>query len=339
VKVPATSANLGPGFDALSLALKLYLTVSVTVSPSQDATTTSQLSNNTNLYDRISITYKGYKEENVSIDPRINLLTTTIIHVIEKSKANISSLSTQSDILLSVHNDIPLGKGVGSSGAAIVAGCLIANELCDLKLDRIGIMKYALEIEHHPDNISASIAGGFVVSCVDIISGEPFMVSTPISSHLKAVLVIPEIEKVGGTQSARSVLPSSYTKSDVIYNIQRTSLLTSLLTKKYESIEELQKISSVFAVAMQDKLHQPYRQNLIPGLSEILSIPATSCPPGLLGICMSGAGPSVLALARGDDEELVRIGDVILARFKAQGVNGEIKILEFDREGSSCTSL
>jgi len=312
VEVPGSSANLGPGFDSLSIALHLHLLVHVSLSPSPDTF--------------IEIQYEGGNKDSISVDVEKNLLGVAMMHVVRK----MNGVLPVGHILLDVRNEITLSKGLGSSGATIIAGCMIASELCGLKLDRKGILKAALDIESHPDNISASVAGGFVVSCVDPSTGDPSFIATKISSQMKAVVVIPNIEKSGGTHSTRKVLPDTYSKADAVFNIQHSSLLTALMSKPNISEDD----AILFASAMQDRIHQPYRQVLVPGLEEILKLNSSKLP-GLLGVCMSGAGPSVLALTTGNVENNLNIGKTIRGCFLEKGIEAEIKILEIDNNGAT----
>eukprot|EP01111_Echinosteliopsis_oligospora_P009395 TRINITY_DN2740_c0_g1_i2.p1 TRINITY_DN2740_c0_g1~~TRINITY_DN2740_c0_g1_i2.p1 ORF type:complete len:368 (-),score=112.60 TRINITY_DN2740_c0_g1_i2:468-1571(-) len=297
IKVPGSSGNVGSGFDALSLALGVYLTVdiSITPSPSHD----------------LLIKYSGVNEALISMEKEVNLITRTMYHVVQQC----NGILPQAKIQLNVNNEIPLSKGMGSSASAVIAGCILANELCNLNLTKNQIMKYAMEIENHPDNLAAALFGGFVVSSVDSVSGECFFVNTPVSSNIKAVVVMPDIAKQS-TAAMRSVLPEAYTRGDIVFNLQRACLLTSLFFKSELTTTDKTTMAKMFATAMQDKIHQPYRQALMPGMGSILALSQNILDiPSLFGVCISGAGPSVLALADSREDHVSLISRLQISDF------------------------
>jgi homoserine kinase len=295
IRVPATSANLGPGFDVLGLALQLYLNVTVRKSA-----------------DGLKLTYRGRGAESVPVD-ETNLIWRTFTHVANRQPAQWP------DLAIEIENDIPVGRGLGSSGAAVVAGVLMANEICGLNLSRERLLDYALEIEPHPDNITAAMMGGLVACCVTD-EGRSFYTKLPMASPIKAVVVVPDFALA--TTKARAVLPSHYSRADAVFNLQRAVLLAAALgTAQPELIAE----------AMRDRLHQPYRQELIPGLEESLELKNI---PGLLGVSLSGAGPSVLALAVQNFDE---IGGRVQANFHRHGIGAEVLILDIDDHGAEVT--
>jgi len=314
IRVPASSANLGPGFDALSMGVGVYLHVKVHVEEASEAPS-------------LSLSYDGVGSSAIAINVEANLLSKTISHVVNRANAKLPS----NRINISVHNEIPLSKGLGSSAAAVVAGCVIANELCNLKFDKLQLMKYALEIENHPDNLSAALFGGFVVSCVDS-NGECRAFSTEVSQQIQATIIVPDIEKKS-TAEARAVLPTSYTRAETVFNIQRASLLTLLLSRA----QKMDGIDNIFSVAMEDKIHQPYRKQLVPGLEEILDLPKTiakTCP-SFLGVCMSGAGPSVLILSKsGHNDERITLVQAVQSCFAQHKVTSVPHLVNIDNTGT-----
>ena len=246
-------------------------------------------------------------------------------------------------------NPIPLGRGLGSSGAAVVAGVSLANEVGQLKLSKDRILDYCLMIERHPDNVAAALYGGFVGSYLKELNpedmkrkeiplaevlpapqgGEDTGLTPPIppndigkhirfpwAKEIRCIAIIPDFEV--STAKARSVLPTTYEKADVIYNLQRVALLTTALGQSPPNAEMIYD-------GMQDKVHQPYRKGLIPGLTEILKSVTPEKNPGLLGICLSGAGPTILALATESFED---IATHILTQFKKEGITCDWKLLE-----------
>lgn len=292
LNVPATTANLGPGFDVFGLALKLYLTVIVKESPGAP-----------------QLIYRGRDAMTIATD-ETNLLWRTIRHVAARAGVRLPEL------ILDVHNDIPIGRGLGSSGAAVVAGVLIANTVGQLGLSRQQLLDVALEIEPHPDNITAAMFGGLVACCVTE-EGQALHTKIPIAPQIKAVIVVPDFELA--TTKARSVLPPQYSRADVVFNLQRVAVLAATLSRAEPTL---------VAEAMRDRLHQPYRKVLIPGLQESLQVRDIA---GLLGVSLSGAGPSVLALAH---DNFAAIGECIQNNFRRCGIASEVLILDVEERGA-----
>lgn len=291
VKVPASTANLGPGFDALGLALRLYLHVRV-------AKTISDF----------KVVTKGHGAMSLP-QGKENLIHQVVQQVAREKGRDLPNL------LICVNNEIPLARGLGSSAAAIVAGILIADKLCALNLSEQEMLCYALRMEGHPDNITPSLVGGFVASCT---SGDRVLyVKSRIPRKIKAVVVVPDFEL--STAKARAVLPETFPRNDVIYNLQRVSVLVAALKEGKET---------VVSEAMRDLLHQPYRKNLVPGLEESLALQHT---PGLLGIALSGAGPTILALATDHFKE---IGEKIKANFREHSIASEALVVGIDNSGA-----
>jgi homoserine kinase len=181
-------------------------------------------------------------------------------------------------IALDIRNDIPLGKGLGSSAAALTAGVVIADRLLGLGWKPWRILDEAARIEGHPDNVAACVLGSIVASAIDG-GGVARAVRLELADKFGAGVVVPDF--VLPTITARAVLPDCYSKQDAIFNIQRAALLIAALTTG---------ATAAFPAALQDRLHHPYRCALVPGLEEILKLRA----PGLLGCALSGAGPSIL---------------------------------------------
>lgn len=343
LKVPASSANIGPGFDVLGIGLNLYLEVNVTVDPTVD--TTSDPYN-------AQITYEGDGAEGVSLDSSKNLITQTALYVMRCNGVTKFPVGTQIHVI----NPIPLGRGLGSSGAAIVGGAMLGNEIGEFGFSKERLLDYCLLIERHPDNIAAAMLGGFVGSYLNELSAaeteaknvdlefilpkrgvtdESKIVHTPpptdIGQYLqynwcrkiKCVAIIPQFEV--STDKARAVLPTSYTKPDIVFNLQRLAVLTTALT--HESPNH-----KLIYEAMKDKIHQPYRATLIPGLVEVLSSITPDSHPGSCGICLSGAGPTILCLAT---ENFEQIAEHVISIFKKEGVTCTWKLLDLAYEGAT----
>jgi homoserine kinase len=268
LRVPASSANLGPGFDALGLALGVYLTCRFQSS------------------DALSITTSGRDAASIPATPD-NLIWQTALTVARDHQM------TMPPIELHIHNEIPLGKGMGSSAAALTAGVVIADELLGLQWKPLRILDEAARLEGHPDNVAPCTLGSIVASAIDS-GGVTRAIRMPLPKSFDIAVVVPDFDLP--TVKARSVLPSGYSREDAVFNVQRASLLIAALATG---------TTNAFPAALEDRFHQPYREALVPGLHEILRLRA----PGLLGCVLSGAGPSILVFfERGYDGvcELVR---------------------------------
>ncbi|EPE08258.1 homoserine kinase [Ophiostoma piceae UAMH 11346] len=345
IKTPASSANIGPGFDVIGLALSLYLELHVTIDRSK---TTSTYPLN------CRITYEGDGEGSVPLDPDANLVTRVALYVLRCHNQRSFPVETH----VHIKNPIPLGRGLGSSGAAVVAGVMLGKEVGGLHhLEPSRLFDYCLMIERHPDNVGAALFGGFVGTYLNPLKPEDVArkeiplsevlpepaggvdtgaqppspplgighhIKFPWSPTIKAVAIIPNFEVA--TAKARSVLPAEYPRADVTFNLQRIALLPVALGQSPPDPD-------LIYLAMQDKLHQPYRQTLIPGLTEIVESMTPSSQPGLLGVCLSGAGPTILALATDHFEE---IADRIISQFKTNGISCSWQLLE-PAEGTQVT--
>ncbi|ORX89489.1 homoserine kinase [Basidiobolus meristosporus CBS 931.73] len=318
ITVPCTSANIGPGFDVLGLALSLYLTVEVTVYPPSSEGS-------------VTVTYEGDGEENMTLEPKKNLVTKTALYVL-----SCFDKTFPSRLSIHINNPIPLGRGLGSSGSAIVAGVALANFVGDLKLSKDRMLDFILQVESHPDNVVAALMGGFVAGYLrnppaSLTKEPPVGVGSYAqlgwAKEIKAIAIIPQFEL--STEKARKVLPQEYVKSDVIHNLQRLAILTTALGQSPPNAE-------VIYEAMQDKLHQPYRKHLIPGLPEIISTITPSSHPGLVGICLSGAGPTMLALATHNFDKIAADAQAIFARQPNGGIDTVVKVLDIVEGGCQC---
>jgi homoserine kinase len=214
---------------------------------------------------------------------------------------------------LRVENRIPIGRGLGSSAAAVLAGVAAADFLCRLDLSEAELLAAATEVEGHPDNVAAALLGGLVAS---VSAGTVLSSRIEFAARWSIVVAIPDFAL--STREARAALPAEVPHRDAVFNVQRAAFLIAQLARgRREGVRE----------AMRDRLHQPYRSRLVPGLAEILALDGV---PGLVGIALSGAGPSVLAFADGEAEA---IGARLRATFAAHGVSAEVRILEPDNAG------
>lgn len=289
LRVPASSANLGPGFDALGLALNLHLTCIF-----KEAGT-------------LTIRTRGVDAESIPTDSS-NLIWQTALTVAADVNRSLPPID------LEIDNEIPLGKGLGSSASALTAGVVIANQLLGLNWTRHRILDEAAKIEGHPDNVAACVLGSIVASSIGT-DGITHAVRVDLPASYEVAVVTPDFTLP--TVAARAVLPKTYCREDVIFNVQRSALLiAALFTGSTES----------FSAALQDRLHQPYRAPLIPGFDEMLAIRT----PGLLGCSLSGAGPSVLVFFQRGQEHITSLFEDV---FKRHGHDAVSYFTEIQREG------
>jgi homoserine kinase len=280
LRVPASSANLGPGFDALGLALGIYLECRFRQS------------------DRLSIQARGRDADQISTGED-NLIWQTALAVARDVRGDLPPVE------LVIDNEIPIGKGLGSSAAALTAGVVIADRLLGLHWKPLRILDEAAQIEGHPDNVSACVLGSIVASAIDS-GGVARAVRLELPKHFGLAVVVPDF--VVPTSTARSVLPMNVTREDAIFNVQRAALLIAALATG---------AAHAFPTALEDRLHQPYRLRLVPGMEDILRLRA----PGLLGCALSGAGPSILVFyERGHDS----VCDLVCQVFRLHNHESEI---------------
>jgi homoserine kinase len=290
IQVPATSANLGSGFDSLGIALNLYNQVWMEES------------------DTISITSKD--------DVPIPKDETNLIYWAAKSLYERCGHKLPGLKIIQLNN-IPMARGLGSSSACIVAGILGANRMLGSPLSQKELTDLAAEIEGHPDNTTPAIEGGLVASAME--AGRVYSVSVPVSEKIRFVLFIPPFELK--TEKARSVLPQQYSRDDAVYNLSRSALMTaSLFSGKLENLR----------VAVQDKIHQPYRSGLIEHLDDVFRM---SYELGSLGTYVSGAGPTIISMVSSNEAE--RFSTLAKSRLKEKGINGwKIETLTADPNGA-----
>jgi len=280
LRVPASSANLGPGFDALGLALGIYLECRFRPSST------------------LSIQVEGRDASTISTNED-NLIWQTALAVARDVHM------TMPPIELRVRNDIPIGKGLGSSAAALTAGVVIADQLLDLRWKPLRILDEAARLEGHPDNVAACVLGSIVASAIDS-GGMTRTVRLNMPSAFGVGVVVPDF--MLPTSEARAVLPDCYPRADAIFNVQRAALLIAALATGS---------ASAFPAALEDRFHQPYRTPLVPGLDEILKLRA----PGLLGCTLSGAGPSILVFY---ERGYQQVCDLVRQVFALHGRQSEV---------------
>lgn len=291
VTVPASSANLGAGFDALGLALTLYNTVWMeeadgchieAIDGSDIPTSENNMIYQTakQLFLRCGHPFRG-------------------LHIVQE-------------------NNIPMTRGLGSSSACLVAGLLGANTLMGSPLSRTDLLDLAAQLEGHPDNVAPAMCGGLVTSVIE--GGKVHSVSVPVSERIRFGVFIPDFELK--TAVARAALPDTVSRDDSVYNLSRAALMTASLFSG--SLENLR-------FAVQDRLHQPYRFPMIAGAEQIFYL---SYDLGAYGVCISGAGPSILAIV--DKEHADGFVNTATDRLKEMSLDGwQVQLFSCDAQGAT----
>jgi homoserine kinase len=293
--VPASSANLGPGFDAIGIALDLW--VRATVQPAVD----------------FSVSFKAgtYVPTNAGFENEI-----------VRGMERVLGAGVRPPVSILVENGIPLGKGLGASAAGAVLGLTIGAELAEARPAEHVLARHAAELEGHPDNALPALLGGVVIAAMPEGADPAYLRFAP-PPGLAAVVVTPRI--VLPTAAARALLPATYERKDVVFNIQRATLLAAALATG--GLDALR-------VATGDRVHQPYRAPLVPGFDEMLGFSL----PGLYAIALSGAGPSVIALVASDGDGAA-IGAAMSAAFAREGIDSDVFRLGISTRGATVEAL
>lgn len=290
VRVPATSANLGCLFDCGALALGLYLDVRVTFR--EDG--------------QVTVQYRGETPERIA-GGTDNLIARTLLQTLRQ-------WDVKRGFDLTIDNQIPVGIGLGSSAAAIVAALAAARWVAYRNLTDEEIISLGAGLEGHPDNVAAAWEGGFTLA-VQADSGV-IALSCPVPDSLQFALVVPDYALP--TKEARAVLPESYSRSDAVHNLQRaTAVVAQFFSGRTDFRQEM----------FDDRWHQPYRAHLVPGLSEVLRFQH----PDVRGVCLSGAGPAILAFVRGNALGVSQALQELLTR---HGVQSRPYALAADNRGA-----
>ncbi len=290
IDVPATSANLGSGFDSLGIALTMKNRVWMEESDSLEITCTDDVQ--------------------VPTDSS-NLIFWAASHLYEICGKKLPGLKIVQE------NNIPLARGLGSSSACIVAGILGANRFMGNPLSQQDLIHLAAKIEGHPDNTSPALSGGLVASAME---GERvYSVSVPVSDKIRFAVMIPPFELK--TEQARAALPKEYSREDAVYNLSRSGLMTaSLFSGELHNLR----------VAVQDRIHQPYRSGLIENYDNVFRM---SYELGSLGTYVSGAGPTIIAMV--DAGEAEAFGKNCMTHLAEKGITGwRVEILSADPNGA-----
>lgn len=281
VRVPATTANMGPGFDCLGMALDIWNTLQVEVGGTG-----------------LEVLGEG---EGTLARNESNLVYQSFQLPFQELSKPVPS------VRLVCHNAIPLGRGLGSSSAAVIAGLVAGNELCGRALGQERLLELAVRVEGHPDNASPAILGGCCIVVQD--GGHLVTAQVPVPEGLSCVLFVPDMPMP--TKQARAVLRPQVPRQDAVYNMGRVALLVRAF-----STGDLAHL----AIATQDRLHQPDRQAIFPAMRNIFR---AALDAGALGVWLSGAGSSVLALARGRE---MTIGYEMADAAVKSGLDGKLLV-------------
>ncbi|MDR3071301.1 MAG: homoserine kinase [Endomicrobium sp.] len=297
IRVPATIANLGPGFDVFGAALSLYNEFEAEYVT--DAKETHFILN-------------GEGKELLEKKDK-NLVWQAMqktFELLSEDKYNLKNLN------ITINTNIPLSRGLGSSASAIVGGICLANALCKNKLNRRQIADLAIKIEGHPDNVVPAVYGGLCICGKNEYGDTGILTQLPIPK-LKVVLCIPFFEL--RTKYLREILPTTVSLDDAVFNISRVAILTTAFCcGDYALLRQ----------AMQDKIHQPYRKKMIPAMDKVLE---KTLSAGAYGAFLSGSGPTLAALC--DKKNVVNIQKSMISTWKEENVFARSCILDFDSEG------
>jgi homoserine kinase len=290
--VPATSANLGCAFDCGGLALKLYLRAFF--APAANS--------------RLTLEYHGVTPDRFPLDD-----SNLILHALRFAAAELDAPPPAGHVV--VESEIPISVGLGSSAAAVVAGLLLGERYSGKDAGSEDILRWANEIEGHIDNAAAAYHGGLVFALCNNVE-RIRTVRTDFPESIRLVLVTPSVTVP--THEARQALPPAYDRSDVLHTLQRTALLAATcFSGNFDLFPEL----------FDDKLHQPYRQKLVPGMERCLRMRRD----GLLGVAISGSGSSVIGFATRNEQE---IGEALQEIFAEEGIRAEVVCTSADNQGA-----
>ncbi|NLO89855.1 MAG: homoserine kinase [Clostridia bacterium] len=293
VRVPATTANLGPGFDVLGMALNLYNYIEMKEMDSG-----------------LEISVEG---EGKGILPGDS---SSIVYEIAWKVFKLAGYSPRG-IKIKLTNNIPIARGLGSSAAALVGGAVAANALSGSRLSLEELINLASEMEGHPDNVVPAAVGGFTLCINTVDEGIIFRKIDP--PEVYAVAAVPFFEL--STKKARDVLPKMVSIKDAVFNMGRTSMLVYAV-----QTGELRLLKNV----MQDRLHQLYRVSLVPGMENVFE---AALEAGALGVFLSGAGPTVIALTQ-DKSSIGKIKEAMKITFLNHDMDCSLLELEPDAQGA-----
>ena len=305
-RVPATTANLGPGFDCLGLALPIYniITIEETVMPST------------------GIEVNVMKDfENAELIEELDSIPNDKDNIVYKAVEILYNLVGQdpSEIKINIKSSIPIAKGLGSSASVIVGGLMAANDLLGNPADEAALLSIATEAEGHPDNVVPAILGGLVMSSMEDDGSVIYRrLDWPEDWHI--TVCIPDFELA--TNISRSVLPEKVPMEDAKFNARRLAMLIHAI----DTVD-----AKLMKSALEDKLHQPYREKLIPGFKEIKE--ALKHEENVLGTVISGAGPSIVIFSQKNNIE--KIYQTVKEVWDNMNFHCDIRTLTVEKCGAS----
>ena len=308
VKVPATTANIGPGFDCMGMALPIYNTITIEETVLPGTGIEINAINNDSTADNLMF-------EHIPMDE-----TSIIYKAVELLYNSIGQ--TPSELKITVQSQIPIARGLGSSASVIVGGLLAANELLGHPADEVALLSIATEVEGHPDNVTPAIVGGLCITSQED-DGTILYRQLNWPEEWNITVCIPDYEL--STDISRSVLPKEVPMGDAVFNAKRLAMFVEAVNTKDA---ELMKI------ALQDKLHQPYRMKLVPGLDKIIE--NLKHEENVLGCVLSGAGPAILVISQKND--LDKIKSIVKETWEDMNVKVNIMTLPVEPQGAQSVS-
>lgn len=304
VKVPATTANLGPGFDCLGLALPIYNTITIEETVLPGTGIEINVLSDDSIKDDLIMEHIPM-DENSIIYKAVELLYNSIGQ-------------TPSELKITVQSQIPVARGLGSSASVIVGGLIAANELLGHPADEVALLSIATEVEGHPDNITPAIIGGLVLTSLED-DGRVIYKKLDWPDEWNITVCIPDYELP--TDISRSVLPKNVPLEDAIFNAKRMGMFVQAVNTKDAELMKL---------ALQDKLHQPYRMKLVPGLENIID--NLKHEENVLGCVLSGAGPAIIIISQKNDLE--KIKNIVKNTWEEMNVKVNIMTLPVEKQGA-----
>lgn len=304
VRVPATSANLGPGFDCFGLALPIYNTITIeeTVLPGSGI--------------EINIINDGSDVDNMILDDIPRDENNLAYKAIELFYNSIGQ--EPSELKINIQSEIPITRGLGSSASVIVGAILAANKLHGFPADETALISIATEVEGHPDNVTPAIVGGLVFSSMEN-DGSIVYRKLDWPKDWKLTVCVPDFEL--STSISRSVIPKEIPLADAVYNLKHSAMLIHAINSHDEELMKL---------ALNDKIHQPYRMKLVPGMVDILE--AFKHEQGVLGAVLSGAGPTLLVISK--DYNTEKIKATVKEIWNGFGITSDVRTLEIEEQGA-----
>lgn len=308
VKVPATTANLGAGFDCLGMALPIYNTITIEETVLPGTGIEINIMADDDSIDEMSLEHIPM-DENSIVYKAVKLLYNSIGQSPSELRINISS-------------QIPVARGLGSSAAVIVGGLLAANKLLGEPADETALLSIATEVEGHPDNVTPAILGGLCISSQED-DGSIIYSKLDWCEDWQITVCIPDYELA--TDISRSVLPNEVPMKDAVFNAKRVGMFVQAVNTKDKNLLKF---------ALDDRLHQPYRAKLVPGFLEVKE--NLKHEDSFIGCVLSGAGPTILVIS--EKEGLNRVKEIINETFENLDVNVKVLTLPIEQNGAQLVS-